>query len=271
MTAGRSPATGPELSPHACREAVTDAASSGRPNDTHDEAVTQLPTGELRAGAVKARRPRADTRVGGAKRRALHGAEHSSMLGRVMAARTTSEARRGLRLPDARELRFQDDASEPRDHYVTVGAGNDGHHTRRQPDKRTAGRERPSSAPWGEIGGRKVRVAHAPLLYTVQVGARIAGSKERRPLDVDHRHNVVNHQQFAHCCRGDNRHQGRCVESLSPSREGGPLIPRASSPLFCELSASGVARKHEEMLVRMGQLETLDACPPTVQGIASDG
>jgi len=50
------------------------------------EAITQLPSGELRAGAVKARRPRADTRVVGAKRRALHSVEHSSKLDCVMAA-----------------------------------------------------------------------------------------------------------------------------------------------------------------------------------------
>jgi len=37
-------------------------------------AITQLPTDHLRAGIVKARRPRA--RAVGAKRRALHGAEH---------------------------------------------------------------------------------------------------------------------------------------------------------------------------------------------------
>jgi hypothetical protein len=77
------------------------------------------------------------------------------MLGCVMAARTTSEARRGLRLPDARELGFQDDASEPRDNYVTGGDGNDGHHTRRQPDRWTAGRERPSSAPWAKSEGER--------------------------------------------------------------------------------------------------------------------
>jgi hypothetical protein len=60
-------------------------------------AITQLPSGELRTGAVKARRPRADTRVGGAKRRALHGAEHSSKLGRVMAAQTTADVTYVLR------------------------------------------------------------------------------------------------------------------------------------------------------------------------------
>ena len=39
---------------------------------------------ELRAGTVKVRRPRRS--VVGAQRRTLHGAEHSSMLGRVMAS-----------------------------------------------------------------------------------------------------------------------------------------------------------------------------------------
>jgi len=37
---------------------------------------------DLRAGIVKARRPRA--RAGGAKRRALHGAEHTSSIESVM-------------------------------------------------------------------------------------------------------------------------------------------------------------------------------------------
>jgi hypothetical protein len=84
-------------------------------------AITQLQSGELRAGAVKARRPRAGTRVGGAKRRALHGTEHSSKLGCVMAARTTTEAKRRLRQLDDGEIRFQDDASKSRDNYVTGG------------------------------------------------------------------------------------------------------------------------------------------------------
>jgi hypothetical protein len=102
-------------------------------------AITQLQSGELRAGAVKARRPRADTRVGGAKRRALHGAEHSSKLGCVMAERTTADTKPGLRPLDDEEIRFQDDASEPRDNYVTRGDGNDGHHRRRQPDRLDSG------------------------------------------------------------------------------------------------------------------------------------
>ena len=46
-------------------------------------AITQVHIPELRAGAVKARRPRVSGV--GAKRRALHGAEHSSMLVDVMA------------------------------------------------------------------------------------------------------------------------------------------------------------------------------------------
>jgi hypothetical protein len=55
--------------------------------ETQGVAITQLLPGELRAGAAKARRPRADTRVGGAKRRALHSAERRWKLDRVMAAR----------------------------------------------------------------------------------------------------------------------------------------------------------------------------------------
>ena len=96
-------------------------------------AITQLQSGELRAGAVKARRPRADTRVGGAKRRALHGAEHRSMLGRVMAAQTTADATQVLRQPDDGEIRFPEDASESRHNQMTAGGANedDGHGKRR--------------------------------------------------------------------------------------------------------------------------------------------
>ncbi len=46
-------------------------------------AITQRPRHDLRAGTVKARRPRA--RAGGAQRSALHGAEHRSNINRVMA------------------------------------------------------------------------------------------------------------------------------------------------------------------------------------------
>jgi hypothetical protein len=49
----------------------------------HTNAITQLPIDELRGGSVKARRPRA--RAVEAKRRALHAAEHSANIERVMA------------------------------------------------------------------------------------------------------------------------------------------------------------------------------------------
>lgn len=47
-------------------------------------AITQVQIPELRAGAVKAR-SRARAHAVGAQRRDLDGAEHSSILGRVMA------------------------------------------------------------------------------------------------------------------------------------------------------------------------------------------
>jgi hypothetical protein len=59
--------------------------------------------------------------MGGAKRRALHGAEHSSKLGCVMAARTIAEAKWGLRQLDDGEIRFQDDAGESHANHVTGG------------------------------------------------------------------------------------------------------------------------------------------------------
>ena len=49
--------------------------------------------------------------MGGAKRRALHGAEHTLKLGGVMVAETTAEAKQGLRQPDDGEIRFPKDAS----------------------------------------------------------------------------------------------------------------------------------------------------------------
>jgi hypothetical protein len=69
-------------------------------------AITQLPI--RRAARRRRQGPKATRgpRVGGAKRRALHGTEHSSKLGCVMAAETTAEAKRGLRQPDDGEIRF---------------------------------------------------------------------------------------------------------------------------------------------------------------------
>jgi hypothetical protein len=51
----------------------------------------------------------------------LHGAEHSSKLGCVMAARTIAEAKWGLRQLDDGEIRFQDDAGESHANHVTGG------------------------------------------------------------------------------------------------------------------------------------------------------
>ena len=50
--------------------------------DFGSAAITQMPNGTLRAGAVKARS--AAERGGGAQRRGLDGAEHSGMMKRVM-------------------------------------------------------------------------------------------------------------------------------------------------------------------------------------------
>ena len=53
-------------------------------------AITQLPEPDLRAGTVKARRPRVG--AGGAKRRALHGAEHRSSIDCVMVGGSVPDA-----------------------------------------------------------------------------------------------------------------------------------------------------------------------------------
>jgi hypothetical protein len=55
--------------------------------EEHAMAITQLPSDYLRAGTVKARRPRVC--AGGAKRSALHGAEHRCSIAAVMANAST--------------------------------------------------------------------------------------------------------------------------------------------------------------------------------------
>ena len=52
----------------------------------------------------------------------LHGAEHSSKLGRVMAAQTTADVTYVLRQPDDGGIRFPEDACDSRDNHVTVRA-----------------------------------------------------------------------------------------------------------------------------------------------------
>ena len=71
---------------------------------------------ELRAGAVKARRPRAGTRVGGAKRRALHGAEHSSKLCGVMAGGPPLQPGRCREVRAEGEIRVPDDMTRAATH-----------------------------------------------------------------------------------------------------------------------------------------------------------
>jgi hypothetical protein len=66
------------------------AVCSGR--KARSTAITSLPTGNLRAGTVKARRPRVC--AGAAKRSALHGAEHRCGIVVVMAV-TSDAALRG--------------------------------------------------------------------------------------------------------------------------------------------------------------------------------
>ena len=77
---------GTTSAPASCTRPSASAEPSAclRPEDTaHCPGITYPPIGDLRAGTVKARRPRAC--AGGAKRRALHGAEHRSRIARVMA------------------------------------------------------------------------------------------------------------------------------------------------------------------------------------------
>jgi hypothetical protein len=54
-------------------------------------------------------------------------------------------------------------------------------------------------------------------------------------------------------------------------RRRGTAHPESFIPPVLRPSASGLPRKHKEMLVRMRQLEALDARTPTVQRVASHG
>jgi hypothetical protein len=80
------------------------------------------------------------------------------------------------------------------------------------------------------------------------IGALTAGSKERRPLDVGHRRNVVHHRQFACASRGENRDHRRLADFLMPAA-GGPLIPRPSSPCFA-IFRERPAAQEQKMLVQ---------------------
>jgi hypothetical protein len=140
-----------------------------------------------------------------------------------MAARTTAEAKWGLRELDDGEIRFQDGASESRDTYVTGGRRERRRWTPQAADNLTDG-------PWGVSDprvsalGRSRRAkgeGRSRPRFSALTGRRLdCGQQGTPPADVGHRHNVVNHQQFANARCGDNRDQRRRAESLSPSREG---------------------------------------------------
>ena len=98
------------------------------------------------------------------------------------------------------------------------------------------------------------------------IGALTAGSKERCPLDIDERANPVRHQQFAYAGRGENRKQGRPLQSLTRLAEG-DRCSRELHPPDLRSSASDLPRKNKEMLVGMRQLQALDARAATVQGV----
>lgn len=109
-------------------------------------------------------------RVGGAKRRALHGVEHSSKLGCVVAA-GLPPCHTGVRgQPDNGEICFPEDMSNPSHTQVTCGR-----RRRRTMDAGQApttlavdgwGVSDPGAIAWGEVGRRKPRVAHAPVRST---------------------------------------------------------------------------------------------------------
>ena len=105
----------------------------------------------------------------GAKRRALHGVEHSSKLGCVMAARIARVPETARHLSNGQERLFPDDLTSPSHSGMTRGRADNGTEDgqcRCQTTDGQLGRERPASAPWGEVGGQKVRVAHALVHFT---------------------------------------------------------------------------------------------------------
>ena len=96
-------------------------ASSGIPFEGRWRAITQLLSGELRAGAVKARRPRADHARGRSEATALHGAEHRSKLCCVMAGGLPVERGRCREAPDDGEIRVPDDITPTVNTRMTRG------------------------------------------------------------------------------------------------------------------------------------------------------
>jgi len=126
-------------------------------------AIAQLRPASCAQALSRPEGPARTTRGGGAKRRALHGAEHSSRLDGVMAAGNVLPGATALSLPGRGSISAvtADDRRAARadvadDHTAETG---DDYSGERQP-----GRERPSleSAPGGEVGRSKAGVAHAP-------------------------------------------------------------------------------------------------------------
>jgi hypothetical protein len=90
-----------------------DTAIVRRPLETNEEAVTQLPSGELRAGGVKARRPRADHARGRSEATSL-ARRRAQLEARLRDGRELSPgAALMFDQPDDGEVRFQEDVSEP--------------------------------------------------------------------------------------------------------------------------------------------------------------
>lgn len=106
----------------------------------------------------------------GAKRRALHAAEHSSKLS-SRDGRTHARAPETTRdLPDRQERVFPDDlASRSHSRHDTAGAPTMAPETDSADGKQRmdgCGVSDPGAIAWGEVGRRKPRVAHAPVPCT---------------------------------------------------------------------------------------------------------
>ena len=247
-------------------------------------AITQLQSGELRAGsgvpdariparwgggAVKVRRPRADTRVGGAKRRALHGAEHSSKLGCVMVAGPplkpngfASTGRRRDSFPGRRErvaTQTYDRRARRTKTMDTTSADNltDGQWGVSDPRVSALGRSRRAKG-WGRSRPSPSALTHR----RADCGQQRTPPARRRPSPQPHASPAVRVRQPR---RESQPREGSPL--CSRRRRRGTTHPESFIPPDLRSSASDLPRKNKEMLVGMRQLQALDARAATVQGV----
>jgi len=199
-----------------------------------------LLSGERRAGAVKARRPRADYARGRseatslARRRAQLKARMRDGRADYRWSHIDTRAR-----PDDEETRFLEDMGKPQHSQTTCGRRgrkDDGHRTGAETaTDGQPGRERPSRQGLGRSRGAEIEGRSRPSSPLRHFGAAAAGGKGRRPVDCQ-----PSPQRCAspavRCTRcSENHSQGRRRRVTHVGGAEGTLLPRASSPLVCPL------------------------------------